>query len=172
MLLLLGLIFGVFAPDERWWRSRAFAGGFASAAAFTLVALISYAIAPDWMWMYFLDPSDVSWTVPLIPAGYMFVFALAFAAAVAVRRVSRRVLWAGIAVAVAMEVVVIAITWDRYHLVGTEREWIQGSANELFSASPSGDAKTIGLLGPLFLVVLAVSLVLVWRSRREASAHR
>jgi len=172
VLILLGLVFGVFAPDERWWRSRAFIGGCVSAVAFTAVALVSYAIAPDWMWMYFLDPSEASWAVPLIPAAYMFVFALAFAAAVAIRRASRRVVWAAAAIAVGLEAAVVAITWDRYHLVGTEREWLEGTAEELFSASPGGDAKTIGLLGPVFLIVSVVAFVMVWRSRREAAADR
>jgi len=102
----------------------------------------------------------------------MFVFALAFAAAVAVRRGARGVLWAAVAVAIGLEVAVIAITWDRYHLVGSEREWLEGTAEELFSASPGGDAKTIGLLGPVFLAVSVVALVMVWRSRREAAADR
>lgn len=169
MLILLGLVFGAFAPDELWWRSRAFLGGVVSTAAFTIVALVSYAIAPDWMWMYFLDPSEASWAVPFIPVAYLFVYALAFAAAVAVRRAARGVLWTAIAIAIGMEAAVIAITWDRYHLVGTDREWLEGTAEELFSASPGGDAKTIGLLGPVFLVVLVVALVMVWRGRETAA---
>jgi hypothetical protein len=171
-LILLGLVFGAFAPDELWWRSRAFVGGCVSAAAFTAVALVSYAIAPDWMWMYFLDPADASWAVPLIPAAYMFVFALAFAAAVAVRRAARGLLWAAVGIAIGLEVTVISITWDRYHLVGSEREWLEGTAEELFSASPGGDAKTIGLLGPVFLAVSIVALVMVYRGRREATVDR
>jgi hypothetical protein len=102
----------------------------------------------------------------------MFFFALAFAAAVAIRRAAPGVLWAAAGIAVGLEAAVVAITWDRYHLIGTEREWLEGTAEELFSASPGGDAKTIGLLGPVFLVVSIVAFVMVTRGRREAVTDR
>lgn len=172
VLMIIGLVFGLFAPEEDWWRSRAFVGGFVAASAFTLVALISYGIAPDWMWMYFLESSEVSWIVPFIPLAYLFVYALSFAGAVSLVRTRKTFLWTALAMSVLMEAAVVAVTWDRYHLVGTTAQWTAGNAHELFSVSPSGPAKSIGLLSPLFVVALAGSLFVTWRGRREASARR
>ena len=172
MLILIGVVFGAFAPAERWWRSRAFILGLISAAVFTATAMVSYFIEPDWMWMYVLNPDNAVWVVPLIPFGYLFVYALGFAAAQGLRRAPRWLVWAAAAVAAAMEVAVVAVTWDRYHLIGTRAEWLADRAHELFTASPDGSAKTISLFGPVFAVVLVVSLFLVVRSYRASAASR
>lgn len=172
MLLFLGILFGSFAPRDAWWRSRAFRAGLAAAAVFTIVAFVSYAVAPDWMWMYFFTPSDVAWTLPGIAAGYVLVFVIAFAGAVGLKPLGRR---ASIAAATGMlmgELGIVAITWSRYHLVGTTREWVAGDAHELFTASPSGPVATIGVLAPLSILVIAVALYVTWRSSRAAPAGR
>lgn len=171
VLLLLGFVFGGRAAGDPWWQTRAFAAGTVSAAAFAAVALVSYSVAPDWMWMYFLDPSDVRWAVPLMAPAYLFVFWVAFAAAVAARRLGPAALWTGAAGAIALEVAVVAITWDRYHLVGTARDWVTGTAHELITASPAGPVRTIGLLGPLFLAVTVAAYVYASRSRATAAGR-
>lgn len=172
VLILLGVVFGGLAPQRRWWLSPAFLGGTIAAIVFTLITLASYAIAPDWMWMYFLDPAAVSWVVPLIPLGYLFVFVLGFAAAVALRHVDARLVWGAGAVAAAMEVAVAAVTWPRYHLIGTTEEWIAGAAHELLTTAPTGPARTIGLMGIPFALVLVVALVLAFRNRHAPVADR
>lgn len=166
ILSILGLAFGAFAPRQRWWRSRAFGAGLVSAIVFTLVALISYVIAPDWMWMYFLDSAEVSWTVPPILVAYLAAYAMSFAAAVALRDLGPQLLWLAIAGAALMEVVVVSITWDRYHMIGTRQEWLAGTAHELLTVGPTGPARAISLLGPVFLVTLVVSVILVSRQGR------
>lgn len=165
VLVLIGLVFGGLAPAQGWWRSAAFVAGLVSAGVFTLTAMLSYAIAPDWMWMYYVDPSEVSEAVPVMPPAYLFTFLLGFAAAGALSRLGRNWLWAAGAVAITFEGIIIAITWDRYRVVGTMAEWSSGRAAELFSASPSGDARTIALFGPVFAVVTAVALFVTWRKR-------
>lgn len=172
VLIFIGVVFGAFAPDTSWWRGRAFVAGLVTAAVFTATAVISYFIEPDWMWMYFLDPDEVSWVVPLIPVGFLLLYALAFAAAVSLRQLDRLALWAAGALALLAEIVVVAVTWDRYRLVGTRQEWLTGSAHELFSTSPSGPVKTIGLLGPVFAAVFLAALYVVYRSRRAIAADR
>jgi hypothetical protein len=172
VLMFIGILFGAFAPRQRWWKSRAFLAGTATALAFTAVAFISYLVAPDWMWMYLFEPSEAAWSLPGIAIGYLFTFALAFAGAVALAEIGRHAVVAAAVTALVGEIGIVAITWDRYHLVGTRNEWLSGSASELFSTSPAGDAKTIGLLGPLFLIVAVVSLVLTIRGRRATAADR
>jgi hypothetical protein len=172
VLALLGLAFGSFAPSERWWRSRAFVAGTASAIAFTATAMISYVLAPDWMWMYFLEREDASWAVPFIPVGFLFVYVMSFAAATALKGLGRGVVWIAAGLAVAAEVIVLSLTWDRYHRVGTTAEWLRDSAHELFTTSPTGPVKTISVLGPVFVVVTAAAFVVVIRSARADSSNR
>lgn len=172
MLLFLGILFGSFAPAEAWWRSRAFTVGLVTAVVFTAVAFISYASAPDWMWMYFLTPSAVAWALPGIAIGYVAVFLLGFAAAVGLRPLGRRVVAAAAITMLIGEVGVVALTWSRYHLIGTRAEWLSGNAHELFTANPSGPVTTIGLLGPVFLATFAASLFIAWRSSRAAAVSR
>lgn len=171
VLAFMGLLFGAFANGagrERWWKSRPFIAGTVSAATFTVVAMMSYVVAPDWMWMYYVEPSEMSATVPFIPLGYMFTFVLGFGTSVALAGRSA-VLWMLGALALIFEGVAIAATWDRYHVVGTAAEWANGRADELFALSPDGDARTIATLGPVFLGVLAASLFVTWRSRAAAA---
>ena len=169
MLLFLGILFGALSPTESWWRSRAFKAGAATALVFTFVAFASYVVAPAWMWMYFLDPSDVAWALPGIAAGYAVTFLTGFAAAIGLKPLGTKFIAGAAALMVAGEILVIAITWSRYHQVGTRAQWLSGDAHELFSVSPAGPVKTIGVLVPVFFVVLAASLLYTWRSRRVAA---
>lgn len=169
VLLFLGILFGAFAPRDAWWRSRAFGAGSVAALVFTVVAFVSYAVAPDWMWMYFIDPNDAAWALPAIAAGYGGAFLLGFAAAAGLKPLGSRALVAAGAGMLVAEIVVIAITWSRYHLVGTRGEWASGNAHELFTASPTGPVATIGVLVPVFFVVLAAALFYTWRSTRRSA---
>ena len=172
VLLFLGILFGSLAPSRDWWRSRSFAAGLATALAFTAVAFISYAVAPDWMWMYFLRPSDVAWALPGIALGYIGMFLLGFSAAIGMKPLGRGVLAGAALGTLSAEVVTVALTWSRYHNIGTKQEWLAGRAHELFTTGPSGPVKTIGLLGPVFVVVFAAALFIAWRSSRAAAADR
>lgn len=167
VLLFLGVLFGGFAPQEGAWASRAFKWGGLATVAFTIVAFVSYAVAPDWMWMYFLDPSDVAWSIPGLVIAYLATYGLGFAAAIGLKPLGGRALVAtGVALIVA-ELGILALTWSRYHLVGTRAEWASGRAHELFSISPSGPVRTIGILVPMFFVVLAFALYSTWRDGRR-----
>ena len=172
VLALIGLAFGWFATRDAWWRSRAFYAGFATAAVFTLVAMLSYLVAPDWMWMYFLDPDEVAWSLPLIPVGYLFVYVVGFAAAIPLRAGSRRMWLGALAATLAMEVVVLGITWDRYHEIGTTREWLNNAAHELFTATPTGPARTIGLMSPVIIIVAIGAFLYVRRQQRALTPRR
>lgn len=170
--ILVGLLFGSFARSDRWWRSRWFLGGLISSAAFLTAALLSYAVAPDWMWSYFLDPDDVAWSVPLIALGFLFCYLLGFAAALSLRTIGRSALVAAIVFTLLLEVVSIALTWDRYRVVGTRREWQLGQAHELFSTSPTGPVRTLGLLGPTFFIVSVGAFLWSRRERHADTARR
>jgi hypothetical protein len=166
VLLFLGILFGAFAPADGWWRSRAFKAGSVAAVVFTVVAFASYAVAPDWMWMYFIDPGDAAWALPGLAVAYVATYLLGFAAAIGLKPLGTKALACAGGAAVLAEIGVLALTWSRYHLVGTRSEWLRGDAHELLSVSPSGPVKTIGILVPAFFVVLAVALFTTWRAAR------
>lgn len=172
VVIALGVAFGAFAREYTWWKARAFYAGLLTTAVFAAVAVVSYVVAPHWMWMYFVSPAHVAWIVPLVPLAYLGVFVLSFAAAVALQQLGRRALWGAFAAACLAEVVLVVATWDRYRAVGTAEQWAQGTAYDLLTVTPSGPARTIGMLGPVFVVVLGVSFYSVYRKHREARSHR
>lgn len=170
VLTFLGFTFGALTPVQRWWRSRAFIAGLGASIVFTSTALISYVVAPDWMWMYYADPGKLGWAVPLIGVAYLICFGLAFVSAIGFRTSGINIVWPLAITSLVFEGVVVAFTWARYHRVGTQAEWLSGKAAELFSTSPQGPVKTIGILGPVFAVALAAAVVVAYRSRDATSA--
>ena len=163
VVAFFGLFFGRFAPLRDWWRSSAFAGGLIASGGFTTVAMLSYRIAPDWMWMYYKDPDEMKPAVPFMPLGYMLTFVAGFIGAVRLRDEDKSV-WPAAAGAVAAEVAVVAATWDRYHRIGTRSEWEEGTASELVTAKPTGLAKRVSSYGPIVLGTFLLGLFLARRS--------
>jgi hypothetical protein len=172
VLIFFGIVFAIFAPREGWWQSRAFLTGLIVAGLFTGSALVSYLVAPDWMWMYFIDPADARWTLPFMPFAYLVTYVLGFAAGVSFKQVSSGLAWAGAVAALFFEAGVVALTWDRYRAVGSTVEWASGNADNLFASPPAGPVLTISASGAVFVVGLVVGLILVWRSSRASAAGR
>lgn len=130
---------------------------------FTASALLSYVVAPDWMWMYFLEPDEARWTVPLMPFAYVATYVLGFAAGVSLKQLSMRMVWFGAAVALAAEAAVVALTWDRYVSVGSPET---GEVYYLFDSPPAGPVVMISVTGAVFAVVLVAGLIWLWRQSR------
>lgn len=172
ILTFIGLLFGAFAPERGPWRSRAFKAGLIAGVAFTATAFVSYVVAPDWMWMYFLEPDAVDWALPFIAVAYVATFALGFAAALGLRELSRVYVFAAAVAALIGEVVIVAITWERYRAVGTTGEWLAGDAFPLLGTSPEGPVQVISPLGPAFAVVLVAAFVWMLRGRHETATDR
>ena len=172
VLIFIGLVFGLFAPTDSPWSSRAFKAGAISAIVFSATAFISYAVAPDWMWMYFLAPESVAWSVPVLAIGYLVTYVLGFAAAVGLRHLGRSYVVATAVASLLGEAVIVALTWDRYRFVGTKQEWLSGSAHALLGTSPEGPVKVIAPFGPIFVVVLVIALFFTLRERRASASDR
>ncbi len=132
--------------------------------AFTAAALLSYMFAPDWMWMYLVDPQDVHAVVKLIPIAYVATFVAAFAAAARLRRDARAPLLAAAGACIAVELGLVAATWDRYRKVGTRDQWQRGEAADLFALKPQGLAKKISALAPLVAGSFALGLYVARRT--------
>lgn len=146
--------------------------GLAVAVVFTMTAFVSYVVAPEWMWMYFLSPDSVAWTLPLIAVGYLVTFGLGFAAAQGLRVLGRGWVTGASAAMVIAEVAVVGVTWDRYRLVGSTDEWLAGSAHPLFGVPPTGPVRLISVLGPVFAVALIAGIIVTWRTKRAFATDR
>lgn len=172
VLVFIGLFFGAFAGEDQPWRSRAFKAGCIAAVVFSAIAFISYVVAPDWMWMYFIDPDAVAWTLPLIALGYLATFGLGFAAALGLKLLSLTYVVAAAFAAIVAEVVVVAMTWDRYRSVGTTQQWLSDEAASLLTLSPEGPVRVISAFGPIFVAVFVVVFIWTLRGRRAAATDR
>ena len=169
ILAFFGFFFGAQPPLQSWWRSGAFAGGLVATTGLTASAMLSNKHAPDWMWMYYRDPDAMESVTRVMPLAYVGAFVAAFAAAVGLRRIGRSPR-AAAAAAVAAEVASVAATWDRYHRIGTKREWEQGTASELLTLKPEGKAKKISGYAPLVFGTLVVGLLIARKT--DATAAR
>ncbi len=169
ILAFFGFLFGANSPPAAWWRSRAFIGGLIATGGLTASAMLSHKDAPDWMWMYYRDPEEMQGMTRLMPAAYVAAFAASFAAAIRLRRAGRSTRAAAI-VALAAEAAMVSATWDRYHRIGTKQEWERGTASELVTLKPEGEAKKISGYAPLVFGTLALGLLIA--RRRDATAAR
>lgn len=172
IIVFIGLVFGALAPERDPLRSRPFIAGAITALVFTATAVVSYFIVPDWMWMYFpADHGELRALVPWMPVGYVLTFVLAFAAALGLKSTLRRgAVWVAAATMLLFEIALVAVLWERYNLVGSREEWTAGRAAELFSLAPSGDARTIGLMGPVFGITFVICLVVAKRGAARVRA--
>lgn len=96
----VGLLFGIFGrPELEASRSRlatrAFALGFAFETIAVLpVALAVYILAPEWMWMYWVDPARLDVGVEVVAfAMYYVSFVAGFLLAPELERVRPRLAW-------------------------------------------------------------------------------
>jgi hypothetical protein len=171
VLVAIGLVFGLVAYGQAW-RSLPFYAGLVTCLAFTGAAIISYTVAPDWMWGYYIKPwADAPAMIAALVA-YVAVFAGSFAIALRLRESEgSRGVWVALVLCGVAAVMILALTWDRYHLVGSAAEWHAGNADELLTTDAVGAVKTVSKLTPAFVVVAAVALGLSVRGRNRWRAQ-
>lgn len=164
ILAFFGFLFG--GVSTRVGVARALVAGLIPMGGFTASAMLSYKHAPDWMWMYYRDPKDMEPVVRFMPAAYVAVFLVSFLAAL---RLERSALRTARGLALGAEAAVLAVTWDRYHRIGTKEEWAAGNADELLSARPEGKAKKVGAYMPLVVGTFVAGALLAWGGRASAA---
>ena len=162
ILAFFGFLFGGSSPPAGWWRSRAFAGGLVATGGLTASAMLSHRHAPDWMWMYYRDPQEMEPVTRMMPVAYFAAYVLSFLAALRLSSKPRSTKRAA-GTALAAEAAVVAATWDRYHRIGTKREWESGTASELVTLKPEGDAKKVSGYAPLVFGTLAIGWLMARR---------
>ncbi len=172
---LVGVVFAFLLVDVEW-DSRTFTlkgpfgWGFVFCSGFFGLALAGYAIAPDWMSMYFMEEgSPISfWGLAYLGVVlYAVPYAFGYAMGVGARRCSPLAVGGVLTLGLAVQVAVVLALWDRYFHVGTRSEYEAGTALLLPEHVELSQVFNLGTLA------LAVYLgICIWIARRRLRRAR
>jgi len=169
ILILIGLIFGYGVkgtPPRGFFWTRAFVTGKLILTLFIAIVYYSYTLAPDWMWMYFLDTSALpAWCVWYVLILYYFAYTAGFAITVEGRKSHGWYPPLLMIVMIAAEVLLILALKDRYLAVGTLKEFMAGQAVPLAESQ-------VGTI-PAYLTLLLIPLgliCLIWSRKQKFTA--
>jgi MFS family permease len=111
-------------------------GGIAQ-ALFVLIVLLFYWKAPDWMWMYYQNPAAPS--IPLLAAlvfvDYVAAYFLGFDLPRRLARYGRRGLVGGAVAIGALQLLLVALTWNRYSNAVSYKRFHNGDVVPLWESS-------------------------------------
>jgi len=148
-----------------WWR------GLIAVTVFLGTALLAYAKGPDWMWMYFLEPPDLS----LFDLAFLsvMVYYVPYGAGFALsRRLDRQMGRSGgflaLACSLILNIYVLARLFDRYAHVGTRADYLAGRAAFITGDHPLKG--TLNLGGATLAITAVVLIALAFRESRAARA--
>ncbi len=164
-MVLIGMLYAPFARETvvPIYRTKVFYASFRLAAVFAALVATGYALAPDWMWMYFIpaQEANAATLIVVIVALYLMPYAAGLHFGCHFLSNRRRRYLTGVAVCVGLQAALVLFLWQRYSQVGTMEEFIAGTAQPLSSAQPVGSILTAGAF------VLAAVAWLQWRIFRH-----
>ncbi len=153
VMITFGLLFAPYVKGREWEKpclSMAFILGLIFATVFVISVIISYKIAPDWMWMYFPnDPSiSILGGIFILSLLYYFPYIGGFLWGMFLYANSILMYWLVIIYFLAMEGIVIGLLFKRYFFVGTRTDFLSGKAVPLpnSSVAPVLNWFSVGLL--------------------------
>ena len=166
-MVLIGMLYTPFTREAvvPLYRTKVFFASVRLALVFLALVAASYAIAPDWMWMYYLAADEVS-VAGLIYVAVVLYLLPYFAGLFLGQQLSAlsfRAWELGVAGCVFLQMALLVGWWQRYSQVGTMEEFFSGAARSLTSAQPLG---TILNAGTVVLVAIAWWQ---WRSLRKST---
>lgn len=171
VMMLFGGLFAVLeGPDTRRsiFASSYFWHGLVFTTVFNVAVVYAIRFYPDWMWMYFL-PDSHNTKAELI---YIFAFlyylpyALGFYLGYDLKRIGLFLWMIFMLALVGAEVWIVSHLFNRYSVVGTNEEFLQGTAVSLFSPqNPMGPVMN----GSVVVMVLYFIGVLFLSRRRKRS---
>lgn len=163
-MVLIGMLYAPLARETAipFFRTKAFFASVRLAAAFLAVVAVSYAVAPDWMWTYYVRPSEVT------AAGLFYValvfYLLPYASGVFIGQLCmrNRKRWIiGIITCLIVQAAMLGGWWQRYTHVGTAEEFFAGAAQPITSARPLNIILNVGT------VVLIAFAYWQWRALQK-----
>lgn len=169
----VGLLFGIVGRRElesarARQAPRAVRWGFAGQSRAVIpVALALYALAPEWMWMFWVDPGRLSLGVEVFAFGMYYVSFLAgFLLAPELERLRKNLGWGVWAAGSVGLAVAAALTAERLGALGSVAEFEAGRA-----ASFAGAPLLVAAVGlPASSVVIVLALIGLARRSRAGRA--
>lgn len=173
--LLIGLIYAYTVKDQTKsvFKTKGFASAIIVTTIFVLLAYYSTLIAPDWMWMYYLDSRNIpGWMilyafllyyVPVI-AGFLLKFEL--------DKINKKLSFVALIIAGLSELIVWALTAKRYFTVATFEEFHKGHGVPLLKTmafSPDSLALILNCAFPVMIVIAIVLFIISLKSQKVTS---
>lgn len=163
VIMLFGALFSLFTRNEGGrlsvFSSRYFWHGLVFTTIFNGAVIYAIIKFPDWMWMYFLEDSTNS----LIELIYIFIFLYYIPYILGfylghLLIVKSKAWWLGLSLfLLGWEAWVVLHLFDRYSVVGTREQFLNGTAVSLFSPE-----NPVGLAMNLSVGLMVVYFIGVW----------
>ncbi len=160
LLSLYGSIYALLQKKEEGSliRESAFRWGLLFSSIFIVSVIISYFMAPHWMWMYFPENPKIGvldWIYILL-----FLYYLPYAGGYFLARELRKkgFIYGAIVALISLleEIFIVLRLWDRYTHVGTREEFLNGTANLLWKSSVN---IVFNITIPILIVVFIISFI-------------
>lgn len=161
-MVLIGTLYAPFHSRKAKspFHSSAAQASYWLAGVFMALVLVSYGLAPDWMWMYFIDHHSVS----VFAVGYvlLMLYILPLVVGIVLGQIlyqAGKTWWrVSVIVCVGIEAALLAGLWRRYNTVATSGEYITGRGETLL-----GGTGTLAVVMNIGGVVCALTAVYWWR---------
>ncbi len=164
VMSLFGSIYALIQKrgKESYLKESAFKLGLLFSTIFIVSVLISFVMAPDWMWMYF--PENPKTTLLDIIYLLIFLYYLPFIGGYILTRELMKKGWIQALsiplISLLGEVFLIIRLWDRYSVVGRREEFLAGTAIPLWKSSVNN---VFNIAIPLLVIIFLVSVFLIRR---------
>lgn len=160
VMSLFGSIYALVQKREKdsLLKESAFRWGILFSSIFIISVIISYFMAPDWMWMYFPENPKIGF----LDWGYILIF-LYYLPYVGgyflTRELRKKGFIYGVFVALVSllgEVFIVLRLWERYTHVGTREEFLSGTATLLWKSSVN---TVFNIAIPIMILVFIISFI-------------
>ncbi len=170
-MVLIGMLYAPFhdRTGKTVLLSRGAKASFALGGVFLLLVAVSYALNPDWMWMYYIDPDEVSW--PAICYILIGLYVIPLLCGIYLGHelyLNGRWSWiAGMAATLLLELALLFLLWDRYNFIGTYVDFPARRGEPLVGST--GTLALVMNIGGASAVVMGVYL---WRRLKKKGDAR
>jgi hypothetical protein len=176
-ILLFGIIFAKLNRQDvngaEMLKTKMFTRGLVLTTLFIGAALWAYTDSPDWMWMYY--PPDAN--TPVLGILYVLVFmyyvhfVFGYIIGIWLERKKKHLAFAAVAVALVLNAIIMALTFERYLNVGTYAEFHAVPKTTMPLADPHNPvALSMNLGGAVVAIYAVYCLVMWWREGKAAKA--